>query len=165
MYLSSHQKITAIIYKSRFFIAMLIAILLLASSCSKPKPPAYIANVYEQYFETNVLNTDFIVNLATDTGVDITSHYADYKFRLLKNTYYDGPMTATRTSNPSVVYTGTWSSNEDYSKLVISITQSTVPVEFNFLNRPWKFTRKALPVMELAPWGTTDPKVLHMQRL
>jgi hypothetical protein len=144
---------------------MLFAVLLLAGSCKKVKPPDYIANVYEQYFENNVLNTDFKVKLATDNGVDKTTDYADYRFKLLKNTYYDGPMTATKVSNPSVVYTGTWSTNEDFSKLVISITQSTVPVEFNFLNRPWKFTKKALPVMELAPWGTTEPKVLHMERL
>lgn len=159
------QNVTTILYKSRFFIAMIVAILLLASSCKKSKPPDYIANVYEQYFETNVLNTDFNVKLATDNGVDITSQYTDYRFKLLKNTYYNGPMTATKSGNPSIVYTGTWSTNEDFSKLVISITQPTIPVEFNFLNRSWKFTRKALPVMEFAPWGTTEPKVLHMERL
>lgn len=159
------QILTLIIFKSRFFIAMIVAILLLASSCNKSNPPDYIANVYEQYFETNILNTDFKVKLATDTSVDITSQFADYRFRLLKNTYYDGPMKATKISNPSIVYTGTWSTNEDFSKLVISITQTTVPIEFNFLNRSWKFTKKALPVMEFAPWGTIEPKVLHMERL
>lgn len=164
MYLNI-QNFTAIIYKTRFFIAIITALLLLATGCKKPKPPAYVANVYEQYFETNVLNTNFKVKLATDNGADFTTQYADYNFKLLKNTYYDGPMTATRISNPGVVFTGTWSTNEDFSKLVILLNQLPIPVEFNFLNRPWKFTKKALPIMELAPWGTTEPKVLHMQRL
>lgn len=161
----SELNLTVISYKYRFFIAFICAILLFHSSCSKSNPPEYIANVYEKYFETNILNNDFKVKLAVDNGVDITSQYADYKFRLLKNTYYDGPMTATKTSNPSVVYRGTWSSNADFSKLVISITETTVPLEFNFLNREWKFTKKALPVMEFSPWGTNEPKVLHMERL
>ena len=64
-----------------------------------------------------------------------------------------------------VKYTGTWSVNEDFSKLVINIISPSIPIEFIFLNRAWKFTKKALPVMELAPWGSTDPKVLHMRRL
>jgi len=161
MYLD--QKFTTIKAKSITF-TILLFFLIIAGSCKKTRPPDYIANVYEKYFETNILNSDFKVKLATDNGVDKTSLYVDYKFKLLKNTYYDGPMTATRISNPTVVYNGTWSSNEDFSKLVISITQPTVPTEFNFLNRVWKFTKKAIPVMELAPFGTSEPLVLHMER-
>ena len=161
----SYQKLIAILYKSRLFIALAAALLILTSGCKKTNPPDYIANVYEKYFETNILNSDFKVKLATDNGVDYTSQYVEYKFRLLKNTYYDGPLTATKTGNPAVVYNGTWSTNEDFSKLVLTISQAPIPAEFNFLNRTWKFTRKALPVMELAPWGTTEPKVLHMERL
>ncbi len=149
--------------KSLIF-TILFFVFITGSSCKKTRPPEYIANVYEKYFETNILNSDFKVKLATDNGVDNTSKYADYKFRLLKNTYYDGPMTATKISNPSTVYTGTWSSNSDFSQLVISITQPTIPTEFNYLNRVWKFTRKAIPVMELAPFGTSEPCVLHMER-
>jgi len=62
-------------------------------------------------------------------------------------------------------YTGTWSCNEDFSKLTISLTQPTTPAEFVFLNRAWKFTKKAVPVMELAPWGNLNPQVLNMERL
>lgn len=148
-------------FRSRFLIALLAAIVLLATSCKKSIVEPIQVNILEQYFEQNILNNDFIVSLAQDNGTDITADYAGYKFRLLKNTYYDGPMTGTRNG---VVITGTWSSNEDYSKLQISLTQPATPPEFGFLNRAWRFTRKALPVMELAPWGTTDPKVLHMQR-
>ena len=48
------------------------------------------------------------------------------------------------------------------SKLVITLP--TTPSIFVFLNREWRFTKKALPEMELAPWGTTEPLVLHMLR-
>jgi len=61
-----------------------------------------------------------------------------------------------------VTYTGTWSSNDDYSKLVITLPNP--PSEFSFLSREWRFTSKNLPTLELAPWGSTDPIVLHMRR-
>ncbi len=160
------QTITSTIYRSRFLLTLIIALLLLVSSCGKPKPPEYIVNVYEKYFETNILNTDFKVKLATDSGVDLTVKYADYRFKLLKTTNFNGPMTATKVSNNSVVYTGTWSCNDDYSKLIINIpSPASNPSEFKFMNREWRFAKKALPVMEFDPWGTTDPKVLHMERL
>nr|MDQ6890759.1 hypothetical protein [Bacteroidota bacterium] len=60
----------------------------------------------EQYFETNVLNRDFIVSLATDSSVDLTPDYKGYVFVLLKTDYYHGTLKATRGNN---VYTGTWS--------------------------------------------------------
>ncbi|MEN9570869.1 MAG: hypothetical protein RL172_2100 [Bacteroidota bacterium] len=150
------------IFNYRFFIALLLAALLLLGGCKKA-----IENISEdtlqRYFEQNILNKDFVVQLATDNGVDNTSQYNGYTFVLAKgSTYFDGPMTGTK---DGTIYTGTWSSNEDYSKLTISITTPAVPSSFEFLNRPWRFTKKSLPIMELAPWGTTDPKVLHMKRL
>ena len=151
----------ALFYKSRFIIAIGIALLLLCSGCSKKTlidTPSQ--NVLEQYFEQNILNHDFNVNYASDNGTDITSQFAGFIFRLNKNTYYDGPMTA---SNGLLTVTGTWSCNSDYSKLTINLP-TTIP-SFSFLNREWKFTKKAVPIMELAPWGTTEPDVLHMQRL
>ena len=71
-------------------------------------------------------------------------------------------MTSTK---DGVIYNGNWACNEDFSKLTIDITKPNTPVEFNFINRAWKFTKKAFPIMELAPWGSTDPKVLQMERL
>jgi hypothetical protein len=148
------------IYKSRFVIAVAAAIILLASSCKK-KVEAVQQDFLQQYFEQNILNKDFIVHLATESGVNKTSQFAEYKFKLTKNTLIDGPMTATSTTT---TINGTWSSNEDYSKLVITLPANTVPA-FSFLNREWRFTKKAVPLMELAPWGTTEPIVLHMMRL
>ncbi|MFT3678943.1 MAG: hypothetical protein QM791_01645 [Ferruginibacter sp.] len=152
-----------LIYRSRFLIAIISAIILLMSGCKKPTVNDISVNTLQAYFETNILNKTFVVDLAKDTANDITTQYSGYNFILTKTTsFYEGPMTGTK---GSVTYTGTWSSNDDYSKLVINLNSPAVPAEFTFLNRPWKFTKKELPVMKLAPWGTTDPKVLYMRRL
>ncbi len=143
----------------RIWTAIAIATILLLSGCKKAITQAQ-EDFLQQYFETNLLNKDFIVKLATDNGTDLTAQYSGYNFKLLKNTLADGPMTATK---GSTVYNGTWSANEDYSKLTINFPSA--PPEFSFIVRAWRFTKKAVPVMELAPWGTSEPKVLHMERL
>ena len=149
-----------IIYRWRFVIALIIAIVLLLSGCSKSALIAANKSLLEQYFEENILNRDFAVALATDSTANLTSQFSGYTFKLNENTLRDGSMTATM---GSTVYNGSWSANDDYSKLVITLPNSVTA--FTFLTREWKFTKKAIPVMELAPWGTTEPKVLHMQRL
>ncbi len=126
-------------------------------SCKKEK--IIPDNFLEQLFENNILNKDFIVELASDSGVDITSDYNGYKFVLLKTDLYHGPLQAKKGSQ---VYEGTWSSNSDYSKLIITLPNT--PPEFVFLTREWRFTSKNVPKLELAPWGSTAPLVLHMLR-
>jgi len=113
----------------------------------------------EQYFETNVLNRNFIVSLAQDNGTDLTANYNGYVFVLLKTDFYHGPLQATKNGT---IYTGTWSSNNDYSKLVITL--ATPPSEFGFLSRGWRFTSKSFPTLQLAPWGSSEALVLHMYR-
>jgi hypothetical protein len=154
------RELPGIIYRLRFIIALGLAAVLLLSGCSKEALAEANKSLLEQYFEDNILNRDFNVELATDSGTNLTAQFSGYTFILAKNTLRDGPMTATI---GSTVLTGSWSANEDYSKLVISLPNSVTA--FSFLNREWKFTKKAIPIMELAPWGTTEPKVLHMQRL
>ena len=148
------------IYKTAFFfLTGSHAFYLLLSSCSKSAVEAAQTSYAQQQFEDNILNKNFRVHLAIDNGTDLTTQYSGYTFVLLKITYYNGPMTAVKNG---ITYNGTWSSNDDYSKLTISFPSA--PAEFVFLNREWKFTKKALPIMELAPWGTLEPKVLHMER-
>ncbi len=149
-------------YKWRFVIALFMAItILLLQGCSKSeKTPT--EQLYQKYFEENVLNRDFRVSRATDNGSDSTAVYTGWVFKLLKNTYFDGPMTATKNGQ---VFTGTWLCNDDYGKLTININQPAVPPSFPFINREWRFTKKDLPTMELAPWGSSAPVVLHMLRL
>ncbi|MBK7433975.1 MAG: hypothetical protein IPI66_08800 [Chitinophagaceae bacterium] len=149
--------------KTDFFsYSLLVAIFfcLFSPGCSKSAiEQAQQANA-QNYFEDNFLNRDYIVHLATDNGADLTAQYTGFVFRLVKGTSFDGPINA---SKNGTTYTGSWSTNADYSKLVISLPVS-VP-EFIFLVREWKFTRKGIPILELAPWGTTEAKVLHMERL
>jgi len=142
-----------------YMFILLVTLLPVLNGCSKAAIEAVQTSYSQQQFEDNILNKNFRVHLAFDNGVDITAQYNGYTYVLLKNTYYDGPMTAVKAG---VTYNGTWSSNDDYSKLVITFPGA--PAEFIFLNREWKFTKKSLPIMELAPWGTTEPKVLHMER-
>ncbi len=155
------------IYRSRIILAIAFAALLFFTGCKKAISDI-VTNTFgsdQQLFEQNILNKDFIVDFASDNGSDITSNYTGYHFVLTKTTsYYEGTLTATINTT---VYTGTWSCNSDYSQLTINITQPAVPDIFIFLNRSWKFTKKSLPVMELAPWYNTasDPKILHMKRL
>ena len=153
-----------LIYKSRFIIAIAFAAILLLSGCSKNPITAIVSqpsqSLLQQYFEDNILNRDFRVELATDSSAILTPLYTSYTFKLVKNTLQTGPLTAT---SSTATYSGTWTCNDDYSKLVITLPAS-VP-EFSFLTREWRFSKKAVPIMELAPWGTTEPKVLHMERL
>lgn len=147
------------IWRPILFILSAIIMMPVLNSCSKSAVEAAQITYYQQQFEDNILNKNFRVYLATDNGVDLTAQYTGYTFVLYKSTYYNGPMTAVKNG---VTYNGTWSSNDDYSKLVI--TFPSTPTEFVFITREWKFTKKALPIMELAPWGTLEPKVLHMER-
>ncbi|MEO6720413.1 MAG: hypothetical protein ABIN67_08600 [Ferruginibacter sp.] len=152
-----------VLYKYRFIVALAFASLLLLTSCKKLKAASGDRQALEELFEENFLNRNFVVHLASDNGQDITSQYSGYTFILTKtNSFYEGPITGTKNG---VTYSGTWSANDDYSKLIISLTNPSVPPEFVFINRAWRFTKKAVPIMELAPWGSTDAKVLHMERL
>lgn len=154
---AAHNFIT----KWGFVIALFFAaIILIVQGCKKGEDPA--AQLYEEYFEQNVLNSNFVVQLATDNGTDNTAQYSGWVFKLLKNTYYNGPMTAVKAG---VTYTGTWVCDENYGKLTINLNQPSIPSEFVFLNKAWRFTKKDLPTMELAPWGTAATQVLHMRRL
>jgi hypothetical protein len=155
-------EIPVMIYNNKFFIVLAIAAALLLGSCKK-KLEDISQQTVQQYFEQTILNKNFIVEYAKDTTSIITGNYSTDTFVMKKgSTYYDGAMTG---KSGAVMYTGTWSSNEDYSKLIININTPAPPLSYAFLNRSWKFTKKSLPIMELAPWGTTDPKVLHMRRL
>jgi hypothetical protein len=156
-----NESMPVIIYKSRFIIAIAFATLLLLLTGCKKAVENVQQDLAKQYFEENILNRDFKVLLATDNGTDITSQFSGFTFRLTKNTFTDGPMTA---SNSLFTESGTWTCTEEYGKLAISLPTTRIAA-FSFLNREWKFTSKALPILKFAPWGTTEPKVLHMERL
>ena len=125
--------------------------LLLGFSCKKALQNLD-QSVLEKYFEKYVIGSDFVVTLAKDSTADITPMYEGYKFVLLETDLYHGPLKATKGSD---VYYGTWATNNDYSKLDISLPD-TIP-GFPFLSRSWRFTKKDNPTLQLAPWGSSDP--------
>ena len=133
-------------------------VILFASGCKKTTNTDP-TNVLQQYFDANILNQNFVVILATDHGTDLTANYNGYTFKLIKTDYYHGPI---EMKYGTSVYAGSWLANDDYSKLTINLPSS--PSLFIFLTREWRFTSKNLPELDLAPWGNTDPVVLHILR-
>lgn len=131
--------------------------------CKKVAQNLLTVTDLQRYFDQEVLNKNFVVDLATDGTQTKTSEYAGYQFVLYRtNSYIDGPMIGFKNND---TIRGTWTSNDDYGFLTINLVNPTPPSSFEFLNRKWRFVRKNLPLMELAPYGTTDPKVLNMRRL
>lgn len=149
-------------YKGLAILISLLTMVLLNSGCKKLAAVSGDREALEKLFEENFLNKNFTVHFASDNGTDITAQYSGFVFVLTKTTsFYEGPMTGKKAG---VTYTGTWTSNDDYGKLTINLNNPSIPSELIFINRSWRFTKKAVPIMELAPWGVSEPKVLHMER-
>jgi hypothetical protein len=166
IFIKKMPNMPALSSKIKLLFVTSLSILLFAVSCKKAAE-TQTTNILQQYFEQNVLNRDFTVARAIDDTVhDNTAQYNSYVFRLEKNTttnsQTDGPMNAK--VNGNIVYTGTWSCTEEYGKLGIQLDQPNTPTEFVFLNRSWKFTEKAFPIMKLAPWGNSACDTLYMER-
>ena len=152
-----------VICKKSLIISFLCCITLSITNCKKLALLSGNPTALEQFFAENVLNRSFVVNFASDNNIDITNTFSNYTFNFSKtNSFYEGIITATKAGS---TYTGTWSSNSDFSKLDINITIPVVPAELVFLNRAWKFTQKDLRIMKLAPWYDNSAKVLHIIRL
>ncbi|MEO8719803.1 MAG: hypothetical protein ABI297_04510 [Ginsengibacter sp.] len=142
----------------KYFPFFLLLSLIFCFSCKKT-----IENIsqstFEKYFDKYVIGSNFKVTLAKDGTTDFTSEYEDYNFILLKTDFHHGPLKATNGTSEN---TGTWSTNDDYSKLIITLPDSIA--KFKFLNRSWRFTKKEVPTLQLAPWGSDDPITLYMTR-
>jgi hypothetical protein len=137
---------------------LLLACAMVGFSCKKSIEKIE-QSLAEKYFEKYVIGNDFLVTLAKDSTADFTADYKDYRFILLETDLYHGPLKAVKGTTE---YFGTWKSNDDYSKLDISLPDSVAV--FRFLSRSWRFTKKQNPTLQLAPWGSRDPIVLHMTR-
>jgi hypothetical protein len=149
--------------KTNISFLYITAIVMIASTGCKKMVESIARNQAEAYFEDNIMGKDFKVLSAMNDTTDLTSLYEGFTFRLYKTTYYNGPMIATRNG---VTYNGTWQCTEDYGKLTIQIDHPDPQVSgFYFLNRSWRFVRKIVPLLELAPWGTTQPHKLYMLRI
>ncbi|MFM6983692.1 MAG: hypothetical protein ACKOXF_06140 [Chitinophagaceae bacterium] len=128
--------------------------MILVTACKKKEEiiaeKAYEPNTLNQFFETYILNKDIRVTEAKFEGRDTTTMYADYTFKLYKNTYYDGPFEA---RNSTDTFTGTWQCNEDYSKLSLKIGGNGA---LDWVDVDWKFKSKSTTTLELIPWFNTD---------
>ena len=142
--------------KSLSFLSLTFVIILFVS-CGKSNPQQSLP--VQQFFETNILNRNFIVSFAQDSSVDITSNYSGYIFILQKTDFYHGPLKVTY---GGATYIGTWTCDSDYGKLTINLPDS--PAIFQFLTRDWRFVSKNIPTIQLSPWGTTQPYFLNMTR-
>ena len=125
-------------------------------SCKKEKN---MASLQEKLFEQNLLNQNFVVSFADDNGTVLTSNYTGYIFILEKIDYYHGPMKAIKNG---ITYLGTWSSNDDYGKLIITLPDT--PAELKFLSREWRFKSKSFSLLKLAPWGQGDGINVHLSK-
>ncbi|MEZ4804931.1 MAG: hypothetical protein R2852_05475 [Bacteroidia bacterium] len=130
----------------------IIALVLIFSSCAKKKveEKVYDPTFLNSYFEEHILNKDIRVTEARFEGRDTTPMYNGYVFKLLKNTYYDGPFEAKYNNQ---TYTGTWQSNDDYSKLILNIKDNSA---LEWISITWKFKSKTTTSLELIPWFNTD---------
>lgn len=136
--------------------------LLCLSSCKKLALLSGDKTALEAFFAENVLNRNFVVDFASENGTDKTSEYKGYVFVLTKgDTYYAGVLTGIKNNQ---TYTGTWSTTENFSQLVINLNSPSIPNEFIYLNRTWKFTKKIPPVLQLTP-DVAEDKVLYMRRI
>ena len=125
-------------------------------SCNKEKNTA---TAQEKLFENSILNQHFIVSFADDHGTILTSNYSGYTFILSKTDYYHGSMKAIKSG---ISYTGTWSTNNDYGKLIITLPDAKA--ELKFLSREWRFKSKSFSILKLAPWGEGDGINVHMSK-
>ena len=130
-------------------VCLIVAVL--ALSCKKKiEEKVFEPSFLNKFMEDNILNRDFTITEARFEGRDTTAMYNGYVFKLLKNTYYDGPFEARRNGN---TYTGTWQSNDDYSKLILDIKVNDT---LRWVSLTWKFKSKTQTSLEIIPWFNTD---------
>lgn len=139
----------------KYFLFTILPLLFLMS-CNKEKN---IGSLQEKLFEKNLLNQNFVVSYADDFGTVLTSNYAGYIFILYKIDYYHGPMKAIK---DGITYDGTWTANDDYGKLIITLPDT--PSELKFLSRAWRFKSKSFSLLKLAPWGEGDGVNVYLSK-
>ena len=143
---------------------LMIAITLPFSSCEdKPPPtppPDSTDNVTsaQKAFDLLVLGKQFYMKKGLDTsGNDLTSQYADQIYILEKLTYTNGPAKVIIGAD---TYTGTWKSNEDYSKLELSVAGRS---DFDFFSIPWRITLKTYTGLTMVPQDAPNAGKKTMQ--
>ena len=90
------ESINKFMFNKRYIILFFCASIFLLVGCKKTIE-SINQNTLQKFFEENILNRTFIVDLAKDTTVDKTSIYTGYEFVLTKgSSYLGGPMTGVK---------------------------------------------------------------------
>lgn len=129
---------------------LVVAVMMISCSKKKLEDKVFEPSFLNKFMEDNILNRDFTVTQAKFEGRDTTPMFSGYIFKLLKNTYYDGPFEA---RHDGKTYTGTWQSNDDYSKLILDIKVNDT---LQWVSLTWKFKSKTQTSLEIVPWFNTD---------
>ncbi len=144
-----------------FWIVLLFAPLSSCEEKTPPTPPADStdnATSAQKAFDLLVLGKKFYMKKGVDSsGLDITSAYADQIYILEKQTYTNGPAKVLIGTD---TYTGTWQSNDDYSKLELKVEGRP---DFQFFSIPWRITNKTYTGLSMVPQDALNAGSKSMQ--
>ena len=122
------------------------------SSCEDKPPPTPPtdsvdnATSAQKAFDLLVLGKQFYMKKGIDSsGNDLTASFADQIYVLEKQTYTNGPAKVIIGTD---TYTGTWQSNDDYSKLELKVEGRP---DFQFFSIPWRITTKTYTGLSMVP--------------
>lgn len=115
----------------------------------------------QKAFDLLVLGKQFYMKKGLDTaGNDLTPQYADQIYILEKLTYTHGPAKVIVGND---TYTGTWKSNDDYSKLELMVEGRP---DFSFFSIPWRVTTKTYTGLTMVPQDALNggQKTLQLEK-
>ncbi|HUR10466.1 MAG TPA: hypothetical protein VM012_03815 [Flavitalea sp.] len=135
--------------KKIFSVFMIIA-LVTGSSCKKT-----IDNKKKDLLIEAMTNGVWLVDLYTESGVDITADFAGYEFQFLE----DGTVMGTKNS---VMTHGTWVG--DFNSQTISSQFPGAPAPLGKLNGTWKITDSYLDYVKSEMPVMTGKNVLHLKK-
>lgn len=134
------------------------------SSCEDKTPPTPPtdsvdnATSAQKAFDLLVLGKQFYMKKGIDSsGNDLTASYADQIYVLEKQTYTNGPAKVIIGTD---TYTGTWQSNDDYSKLELKVEGRP---DFQFFSIPWRITTKTYTGLSMVPQDAINAGSKSMQ--
>jgi len=141
------------------FIAMLLFVAFISfSNCSKDDNTTIAVSDNKKYFEDTVLDHDLILSSVLDNGADITSQYSKYTFRFSRTSTLSGTIMIGNTDMP---LTASWTVDETYNDLTISISPARAP--FIFLNDEFVFVSRTDFTLETLV--KADTKIIKFSRL
>jgi hypothetical protein len=147
-----------------FSVVILVLGIMPLTSCEKnppttpPTDSVDNATSAQKAFDLLVLGKQFYMKKGIDSsGNDLTASYADQIYVLEKQTYTNGPAKVIIGTD---TYTGTWQSNDDYSKLELKVEGRP---DFQFFSIPWRITTKTYTGLSMVPQDAINAGSKSMQ--